>query len=160
MGVELRHGDRVDTKGEPLVEPEGGPAPNWTRGMELNNHAVLESDCQEVVNLWQSKHERSVGAHVFWEMQTMLPSFQGFQLKFARRTANNVAHWAAREALYQASSSLSVDVTSDYLIEHVLIIMLPYRFFVGIVQISRSDFFTIVRDGLGPFYFYFCIQGW
>ena len=46
---------------------------------------TVETDCQMVQQLWDTKDDKSGGVHIMKEMRSMLHSFQGFKLVFARR---------------------------------------------------------------------------
>jgi ribonuclease HI len=59
----------------------------------------LESDCLELVRLWQSREtQRSLIAPVLMEMQDLSVSFNAFSLVYASRLCNKVAHEVARQA--------------------------------------------------------------
>lgn len=61
----------------------------------------IEIDCQVVVNAWNNKEvDRSVCGQIVREMKSWVSSFQGFNLCFARRTANKMAHACARAAVF------------------------------------------------------------
>ncbi|XBI75297.1 hypothetical protein VPH35_068680 [Triticum aestivum] len=68
----------------------------WTR-------VIVETDCKTVINEYMAMECRSTGSPIISEIKSYLQHFQGLQLKFASRDANEVAHWCARESLDSAS---------------------------------------------------------
>jgi ribonuclease HI len=76
------------------------------------SHVILETDSQVVVSMWnRTDSNKSVGYHIIGEIKEVVGSFQGFNLLFARREANSVAHLCAREALSLNFVALNFDVT-------------------------------------------------
>lgn len=55
-------------------------------------HVVIETDCQVVCTLWDSKDDRSICGQVFMKMRSYLHLFQGLKLQFVKREANVAAH--------------------------------------------------------------------
>jgi hypothetical protein len=60
---------------------------------------ILQSDCSNLVKLWNEEHVRAEGAHIFQEMKMVSASFQDYKFLHVGRDANNAAHRSAREAL-------------------------------------------------------------
>jgi ribonuclease HI len=62
------------------------------------NRVWLETDCQEVVRLWQagSKQRSSIGA-ILKEIDDLSTRFQGFKFSFVSRSCNEVAHILAKQ---------------------------------------------------------------
>jgi len=59
----------------------------------------LETDCQEVINLWENRdRDRSVIFPILMEIQERSLQFQDFIFSFASRTCNKVAHELAKQA--------------------------------------------------------------
>ena len=60
---------------------------------------VMESDCLEVVNLWNSRHDdRTIVAPILVEIVELSTSFKSFCIQYISRTANYPAHLCARHA--------------------------------------------------------------
>ena len=60
---------------------------------------VMESDCLEVVNLWNSRHDdRTVVAPILSEILEHSISFKSFCIQYISRTANYPTHLCARHA--------------------------------------------------------------
>lgn len=81
--------------------------------------AVVETNCQEVVSLWQSGKDKSLGYHILREMTSLLSSLRGFNLQFMRWSANVIANVLAREALHLTPSFTIYDVILGFLIEDI-----------------------------------------
>ncbi|KAF7008929.1 hypothetical protein CFC21_023575 [Triticum aestivum] len=59
----------------------------------------MESDCLEVVNLWNSRHDdRTVVAPILAEILELYTSFKSFCIQYISKTANYPAHLCARHA--------------------------------------------------------------
>ncbi|KAI4974431.1 hypothetical protein ZWY2020_047711 [Hordeum vulgare] len=57
----------------------------------------ISSDCKIVVEDWNEGRDRSSYGPIFREMSSYLSCFQGFELKFSGREANEVAHVFAKK---------------------------------------------------------------
>lgn len=66
-----------------------------------------------------NKSRYPLGVHIFREMNSVLSNLRGFDLIFARRTANTATHAAAREAVIQCLSVSTFGVIHIHLIEVV-----------------------------------------
>ena len=63
------------------------------------SRVVMEVDCLEVVNLWDSRAvSRSVVAPILQEIEGLASSFISFVIKHVMRSANIPAHLCARHA--------------------------------------------------------------
>lgn len=63
------------------------------------SHVIMETDCLEVVNLWNSRHNsRSVVAPVLVEIGELASSFDSFCIQHVMRSANVPAHLCAKHA--------------------------------------------------------------
>ena len=79
-------------------------------------NVIVETDCLNVVQLWEGRlRGKSKGFHIFQEMQEELPFFQGFQLRYASRLVNSVAHTCAKEALAIENVATYSNVIPDFL---------------------------------------------
>jgi hypothetical protein len=57
---------------------------------------ILETDCLELVNLWNNHHgSRSAVAPILHELGELVLSFSAFSIQHIPRSANNVAHLCA-----------------------------------------------------------------
>jgi ribonuclease HI len=58
----------------------------------------LETDCQEVVKLWQEgMHLRSSIVTILKEIKELSSSLQGFKISFVARSCNEIAHILAKQ---------------------------------------------------------------
>lgn len=58
----------------------------------------IETDCQEVVRLWQAGgNQRSTIMAILKEIQELRSSFQGFKFSFVNHSCNEVAHVIAKQ---------------------------------------------------------------
>ncbi|KAI4998978.1 hypothetical protein ZWY2020_054842 [Hordeum vulgare] len=73
------------------------------------------SDCKTVVDDWNGGRDRSVCGPIFREMSSYLSSFQGFELIFSGREANEVAHVLASQGLATGMHFVTFDVIPDVL---------------------------------------------
>ena len=80
---------------------------------------VIETDCQNIKTLWESNMgERTVGVYILREMRSLVRFFQGVQLRYVSRSANRVAHSAAKEAL-SSEFVINFTVTPGFLMDLV-----------------------------------------
>ena len=76
---------------------------------------IIETDCFNAKNLWEARQvDRSIGYHILQEMQEEILSFHGFQLHYASRHVNSVAHMCAKEALVLDDIVTFSDVISGF----------------------------------------------
>ncbi|XBI99595.1 hypothetical protein VPH35_019648 [Triticum aestivum] len=75
----------------------------WTR-------VIVETDCKTVRSEYMATDCRSTGSPIISEIKSYLQHFQGLQLNFVRRDANEVAHWCARESLASTSIVKFLDI--------------------------------------------------
>ncbi|KAI4973157.1 hypothetical protein ZWY2020_028865 [Hordeum vulgare] len=75
----------------------------------------ISSDCKIVVEDWNGGRDRSSCGPIFREMTSYLSCFQGFELKFSGREANEVAHVLPKRGLSTEMQSVTMDVISDFL---------------------------------------------
>ena len=77
---------------------------------------IFESDCEELVRLWKERaSHRSVIAPILSEIDEIRPSFRWFDLCFAGRTANKVAHACAKFACEHRINSEWIGSCPDFL---------------------------------------------
>ena len=75
---------------------------------------VLETDCQEIQRLWELPQKSSC-FHLIMEMKNLSSFFQGFELRFAGRQSNMVAHRLARQSLQLSVSMIMYDTIPRWL---------------------------------------------
>jgi hypothetical protein len=78
---------------------------------------VMETDCLEMVNLWEARHgSRSTVAPILQEIGELALSFICFRVQHAYRSANLPAHLCAKHACTLSLTSSWIDVVPDFLI--------------------------------------------
>jgi hypothetical protein len=78
---------------------------------------VMETDCLEMVNLWEARHgSRSNVAPILQEIGELALSFISFRVQHAYRLANLPAHLCAKHACTLSLTSSWIDVVPDFLI--------------------------------------------
>jgi hypothetical protein len=83
---------------------------------------VMETDCLEVVNLWNTRHEsRSIVAPLLQEIGGLVLSFSSFSVQHVMRSANHSAHLCAKLACTLMVTSSWIDYTPDFLIVSLLV---------------------------------------
>jgi hypothetical protein len=81
----------------------------------------METDCLEVVNLWNTRHEsRSIVAPLLQEIGELVLSFLSFSVQHVMRSANHSAHLCAKLACTLMVTSNWIDYTPDFLIVSLL----------------------------------------
>ena len=62
-------------------------------------HVIMESDCLEIVNLWNTRHNSlSVMAPLLLKIEELASSFSFFDVQHVNRSANVPAHLCAKHA--------------------------------------------------------------
>jgi hypothetical protein len=85
------------------------------------SRVVMESDCLEVVNLWNSRAvSRSLVAPVLLEIEGLASSFFTFVIQHVSRSANVPAHLCAKLACSQNETSCWMDTTPSFLVTSCL----------------------------------------
>jgi hypothetical protein len=78
---------------------------------------VLETDCLEVISLWNNRHDsRSVVAPILQEVGELVISFNSFIFQHVFRLANNAAHLCAKLACTLTVSSSWLDCIPNFLL--------------------------------------------
>ena len=82
---------------------------------------VMETDCLEVVNLWNSRHgSRAAVAPILQEIGELVSSFSSFTIQHVMRSANNSAHLCAKLASTLMVTSSWLECTPDFLVVSLL----------------------------------------
>ena len=82
---------------------------------------VMEVDCLEVVNLWDSRAaSRSVVAPILLEIEGLASSFNLFVIQHVKRASNLPAHLCAKFACTQEGTSCWMDHVPDFLTSSIL----------------------------------------
>ena len=64
-----------------------------------STHVIMETDCLEVVSLWNTRHNtRSIVAPILDEIEELARDFSLFEIQHVMRTANIPAHLCAKRA--------------------------------------------------------------
>ena len=84
----------------------------------MREQIIVETDCQDLVSLWNKRHHRSEIKAVLDDAEEMASNFSSFQLLHTRRESNFAAHLCAQHAC----SSLDSFVWSNppSFLQHVL----------------------------------------
>jgi hypothetical protein len=78
---------------------------------------VIETDCLEMVNLWEARHgSRSAVSPILQEIGELPLSFISFSVQHAYRSTNLPAHLCAKHACTLSLTSSLKDVVPDFLI--------------------------------------------
>jgi hypothetical protein len=78
---------------------------------------VMETDCLEIVNLWNSHHGSRVAvAPILHEIGELVTCFTSFIIQHVLRLANNSAHLCAKHACTLLVTSSWLDCTPDFLV--------------------------------------------
>ena len=84
-------------------------------------HVILESDCLEIVNLWNTRHgSRSVVAPLLVEIGEHALSFDSFVIQHVNRSANLPAHLCAKHASTLMVAETWLDSTPSFLISSLM----------------------------------------
>ena len=63
------------------------------------SHVIMETDCLEVVNLWNSRHNsRSIVAPILFDIGELASTFISFDIQHVNKAANVPAHLCAKRA--------------------------------------------------------------
>jgi ribonuclease HI len=85
------------------------------------SHVIVETDCLEVVNLWNTRHNsRSIVAPLLVEIGELATSFCFFDIQHVMRTSNIPAHLCARHASTLNVSECWLDETPSFLVSSLL----------------------------------------
>ena len=85
------------------------------------SNVVLESDCSEVVALWNTRHDsRSVLAPLLLEVGELIGSFRSFCIQHVIRSANGPAHLCAQRACTVAVTESWIENPPSFLISSLL----------------------------------------
>jgi ribonuclease HI len=78
---------------------------------------VMETDCLEMVNLWNTRHScRSIVAPILEEVGELVRSFKSFLVQHIPRSANHSAHLCAKLACTFDVTSSWLDCIPDFLV--------------------------------------------
>jgi ribonuclease HI len=78
---------------------------------------VMETDCLEIVNLWNSRHgSRASVAPILLEIGELVTCFTSFIIQHVLRSANISAHLCAKHASTLLVTSSWLDCTPDFLV--------------------------------------------
>jgi hypothetical protein len=84
-------------------------------------HVVMETDCLEVVNLWNTRHSsRSIVAPLLVEIGDLASSFSFFLIQHVLRTSNYPAHLCAKRASTLNVTESWMDETPSFLFSCLL----------------------------------------
>jgi ribonuclease HI len=84
-------------------------------------HVILEMDCLEVVNLWNTRHNsRSIVAPLLAEIGELALSFSFFEFQHVMRTSNLPAHLCAKRASTLMVTESWMDETPSFLVSSLL----------------------------------------
>jgi ribonuclease HI len=82
---------------------------------------IMETDCLEVVNLWNTRHDsRSIVAPLLVEVGELALSFDSFVIQHVMRTSNYPAHLCAKRASTLRVTESWMDETPSFLISSLL----------------------------------------
>jgi hypothetical protein len=85
------------------------------------SHVIVETDCLEVVNLWNTRHNsRSIVAPLLVEIGELATSFCFFDIQHVMRTSNIPAHLCVRHASTLNVSECWLDETPSFLVSSLL----------------------------------------
>jgi hypothetical protein len=85
-------------------------------------HVIMETDCLEVVNLWNTRHNSlSVVAPLLVEIGELASSFHSFDIQHVMRTANYPAHLCAKHASTPSVTESWLDETPSFLFSSLLV---------------------------------------
>jgi hypothetical protein len=77
----------------------------------------METDCLEIVNLWNSRHgSRASVAPILLEIGELVTCFTSFIIQHVLRSANISAHLCAKHASTLLVTSSWLDCTPDFLV--------------------------------------------
>ena len=83
---------------------------------------IMETDCLEAVNLWNSRYiDRSVIAPIFSEIGELALSFISFNIQHVIRSANSPAHLCAKRGTTLNVTESWLDTTPSFLISNLLV---------------------------------------
>uniref|UniRef100_A0A453ED07 RNase H type-1 domain-containing protein n=1 Tax=Aegilops tauschii subsp. strangulata TaxID=200361 RepID=A0A453ED07_AEGTS len=81
----------------------------------------LDTDCLEVVNLWNSRYDsRSVVAPIFLEIGELTSSFNSFDIHHVVRSVNGPAHICAKHACTIDVTESWIDIVPSFLTSSLL----------------------------------------
>jgi hypothetical protein len=84
-------------------------------------HVIMETDCLEVVNIWNSRYtDRSVIAPILFEIGELALSFISFVVQHVIRSANGPAHLCAKRACTLNVTESWLNSTPSFLISGLL----------------------------------------
>ena len=81
---------------------------------------ILETDSLEMVNLWHSRHDRSVVAPILTEIEEHASFFKSFVIQHVSRSANFPAHLCAKQASTLDVTDCWLDSTPSFLVTSLL----------------------------------------
>ena len=83
---------------------------------------IMETDCLEVVNLWNTRHgSRSIVAPILLQIGELCNNFDVFILQHVTRSANGPAHLCAKRASTLNVTESWLEMTPSFLISSLLV---------------------------------------
>jgi hypothetical protein len=81
------------------------------------SHVIIQVDCLELVNLWNSRdNNRSIAAPILEELGDIVLDFASFSVIHVGRTLNHPAHLCARRVAAQEGTESWLDESPSFLI--------------------------------------------
>ena len=81
------------------------------------SHVIMEVDCLELVNLWNSRRiSRSIAAPILNKVEDIVPSFTSFLVRHIGREQNFSAHLCAQRACTLEGTGSWIDQSPDFLL--------------------------------------------
>ena len=85
------------------------------------SHVIMETDCQELVQLWHTRHNsRSVVAPILDEIGELSCDFSVFEIQHVLRSANLPAHLCAKRACTLNVTECWLEETPSFLVTSLL----------------------------------------
>ena len=82
---------------------------------------IMETDCQELVQLWNTRHNsRSIVAPILDEIGELAFDFSFFEIQHVTRSANLPAHLCAKRACTLNVTDCWLDETPSFLVSSLL----------------------------------------